>query len=347
MPIDLKIYDTDTLLGVMEELEPMSSYWLDLCFNSSINFDTKYIDFEKITNKRKLAPFVAPSAQGRPLAGKGSQVTRFEPAYVKPKDAVDPARQISRRPGELLRPTPMSPLERYNAAIADIMAQHRDAILRREEWLAAQAIINGTVTIADEDYPERTIDFGRAAGHTITLGSGSRFGDNGVDILAVIEGWRTTVRRAAFGGPTNRLTVGPAVWDVMRKDANVLKQLDTQLRGTTANLNTGIREGADVEYVGKLSGTLDVYVYSDYYQQSNGDAVAFMHEKDIVLTGQNVMGVRCYGAILDQGAQLRPMQMFPKMWDENDPPVTFCMTQSAPLMVPVNPNNTLKARVLG
>ena len=38
--------------------------------------------------------------------------------------------------------------------------------------------------------------------------------------------------------------------------------------------------------------------------------------------------------------------MFPKMWDQEDPSVTFLMTQSAPLPVPVNINNTLRARVV-
>ena len=51
----------------------------------------------------------------------------------------------------------------------------------------------------------------------------------------------------------------------------------------------------------------------------------------------------------DQSLELtafQPLPVFPKMWDEDDPSATILMTQSAPLMVPVNPNNTLRARVL-
>lgn len=343
MPIETKLYDTSTLLGVMEQMEPPSNYWLDLCFPRQMNFDDEFIDFEKLTHLRKLAPFVAPTAQGKPIYSQGSTVTRLKPAYIKPKDAVNPFRQMQRKPGELLTRTPMTPGARYNAVIAEITRQHREAIERRWEWLAAQAVIHGKVTIADEDYPEREVDFQRHNDHTVTLQSDWTTSS---DIVADIEAWRTRVRRAKFGGPTNRLTVGADAWDVMRKNTGLLKLLDTQLRGTDANFRTGVREGLDVEFVGRLSGTLDIYVYSDYYEQDNGDAVSFMSSKDVVLTGPNVQGVRAFGAILDAKANLQPLSIFSKMWESEDPSATYVMSQSSPLMVPVNPNNTLKATVL-
>ena len=58
------------------------------------------------------------------------------------------------------------------------------------------------------------------------------------------------------------------------------------------------------------------------------------------------MGVRCFGAILDEKAGFNAMAVFPKMWSQQDPSATYVMTQSAPLTVPVNPNNSLTAQVL-
>jgi hypothetical protein len=296
---------------------------------------------------RKLAPFVAPTSQGRPIYSEGSNVTRIKPAYIKPKDPVNPNRMIQRRPGELLPgAAAQSPQARFNAVVADIQREHREAIERRWEWMAAQAVLNGTVTLSGENYPERVVDFGRNAENTVTLADGTRWDQDGADIIGNIETWRTQVRRAKFGGPTNRLTVGATAWEWMRKNTALLKQLDTQIRGTDANFVTGIREGLDVEYVGKLSGTLDVYVYSDYYEQEDGTSIPFMDPRDVVLTGPNVNGVRAFGAILDNKANFNALPIFPKMWSEDDPPVVFCMAQSAPLMIPVNPNNTLRARVV-
>lgn len=345
MTINQSLYDTNTLLGVMQRLEPPSNYWLNLCFPSEMTFDDEFIDFEKLSKTRKLAPFVAPSAQGRPIYSQGSTLLRFAPAYVKPKDTVAANRQLRRKPGELLSATPMSPAQRMNAVVADILRDHRDAIDRREEWMAAQAIINGQVTVVDQDYPERVVNFQRAANHTVVLTGGNVWSPTS-DIVGDIETWRTRVRRAVFGGPTNRLTVGTDVWDVMRKNDGLKKLLDTQVRGTDANFRTGIREGMDVEFIGRLSGTLDLYVYSDYYQSDDGTVVPFMSSKDVVLTGPGVQGVRAYGAILDKRAGLKAQRIFSKLWDQEDPSATFVMSQSAPLPVPVNPNCTLKATVL-
>lgn len=344
MTIAHNMYDTATLLGVMREFAPVPSYWRDLFFTSQITFTDEYIDFEKLVEGRKLAPFVAPLNQGRPVYTESSTVTRLKPAYIKAKDVLDPARVIRKRPGELAGNQNVTPLARKNALIADILRTQREAIERRLEWMSARAIIDGQVTISGEGYPERLVNFNRASNHTVTLSGGAVWSTSS-DIIADLNAWRKRVRNAQFGGVTNRLTVGADAWDVMSRNAGIKDQLDTQVRGTKANINTGLRAGENVEYVGDLGG-LDVYVYSDYYQDESGSSVPIMSSKDVVLTGPNVMGVAAYGAILDTGAQLQAYPMYPKQWDEQDPSVTQVMTQSAPLMVPVNPNNTLKATVL-
>ena len=347
MAIEVTLYDTDTLLGVMSQTAPVSNYWLDLCFPRQVNFTDEYIDFEKLVKSRKLAPLVVPTAQGKPSYSEASTVTRLKPAYVKPKDPVNPNRMIQRRPGELLPSSAnRGPASRYNAVVGDIQREHREAIERRWEWLAAQAIIHGKVTLTDDAYPERIVDFGRDPGNTVLLSGDLRWGQADGDIIGNIESWRTKMRRLPFGGAVDRLTVGSDAWEVMRKDPGLLKQLETDVRGTDGNFRTGIREGLEVEYMGRISGTLDVYVYSDYYHDKDGTSKDFMSPKDVVLTGPGVSGVRAFGAILDNTANFQALPIYPKMWSENDPPVVYCMAQSAPLMVPVNPNCTLKATVM-
>lgn len=347
--IETTLYTTSTLLGVMRDPtfpDAPSNYWLDLCFPNQVNFTEEFIDFEKLTSQRKLAPLVVPMAQGKPIYSEASKVSRVKPAYVKPKDAVSLTRVIKRRPGNLTG-APQTPQQRFDAVVADIQREHRDAILRRHEWMAAQAILYGQVVLEDDAYPRDLVDFERSADHSVTLAGATRWGETGVSILGNIETWRTMIRRAKFGGGTNRLTIGAAVWEVMRNDAEIREMLKVDFRPSNNGLalNLGIREGLDVEFVGRLSGTLDVYVYSDYYE-ANGAVVPFMDERDVVLTGPNVQGIRAFGAILDKKAQFQALEIFPKMWEDEDPPVTFIMNQSAPLMVPVNPNNTFRARVI-
>lgn len=347
--IERRIFDTSTLLGVMREIEPPSNYWLNLCFPGTINFTDEYIDLARIEGQRKVAPLVVPTAQGKPIYGRAERTARFKPAYLKPKDPISDSRMIRRVAGmgELLAARPMTPAERYNAIIADVQLEHRDAIMRKWEWMAAQAIQFSKVLLEDDGYPAALVDFGRDAGHDIILGSGARWGDAGVSIMSQIESWQHMVRRASFGGPTNRLTVGTQAWDKLKADAEVRELLNVNFRSNAnVNLNMGIRDGLDVEYVGRLSNSLEVYVYSDYYTDVNGAAVPFMDPRDVVLTGPNVQGMKCFGAILDKKAGFQALPIFPKMWDAEDPSATIIMTQSAPLMVPMNPNNSLRARVV-
>ncbi len=351
MSLANNIYDTSTLLGTMRHMEAPSNYWLNLCFGQTIQFDTEEIDFSKLQENRKIAPLVVPTAQGVPIYSAAEERGSVKPAYVKPKDTVSASRVIRRAAGfgELNSSAPMSPAQRYQAIVADILRQHREAIERRWEWMAAEAIIYGKVTLEDDNYPRKVVDFQRAAGHDVTLTASNFWGDAGVSILGLLEGWKKTMRRAKHGGVSNRLTVGTDAWEVMRADTEIRDLIKTDYRPSQQSgldLSFGVMEGLDVEYVGKLNGTTDVYVYSDYYELPDGTVTDFMNPKDIVLTSPSVGGIRCFGAIQDVQSNFQPLAIFPKMWNQEDPSATFVMSQSAPLMVPLNPNATFRARVV-
>ena len=351
MSLSNNIYDTSTLLGVMRQMEPVSDYWLSLCFPTTVQFDTEEVDFNKIQENRKIAPLVVPTAQGVPIYSAAEERFSLKPAYVKPKDAVSASRVLRRVAGfgELNSSAPMSPQQRYMAIIGDILRQHREAIERRWEWMASEAVQHGTVTLEDDKYPRKVVDFKRDAAHTITLTVGNYWGDSGVSIMGLLESWKTMMRKAKFGGVCNRVTLGTDAWDAMRDDQEIRDLLKTDYNPNQRNgmdLNLGVREGLEVEWVGRLNGTTDVYVYSDYYEDEDGSVVPFMNSKDVVLTSPSIQGVRCFGAIQDVASNFAPLAIFPKMFNEDDPSATFVMSQSAPIMVPLNPNASLKARVL-
>lgn len=345
MAVDNHLYDTRTLLGVMDAQAEVPNYWLTLCFPREVRFTTEEIEFERLSRNRVIAPLVVPTAQGRPIYKRGTKVTRLKPAYVKPKDAVNESEIVARQPGSLLGEAP-SKQQSYDARVADITAEHRKAIERRWEWMASKAILDGAVTLVDNDYPQVVIDFERDTDHTVTLAGADKWDSGTQDIIGDINDWRYMVRQARFGGPVTRMTIGTDAWAAMSADPAVMELLDTTIKGSTTDFNRGPLAGEEIEFLGKLDGALDLYLYRGYYETADGTDVDFMDPRDVVLTGPNVMGVRCFGAILDHKASYQALPIFPKMWDAEDPPVTFIMSQSAPLMVPVNPDATLRARVV-
>lgn len=341
------LYSTATLLDVIRVTPPESSYWLDNFFGRQINFETEEIMFDRVETNRRLAPFVSPVVQGRVMKTEGFETRAFRPAYTKPKHIVDPNRVFTRTAGEAITGS-VSPAQRWNAAVAQNMAEERAAIQRLWNWMAAMATIYGRVTITGEDYPTRVIDFGRDAGLTSILTLTSRWGEADADPLADIA----ALRRLAFeksGSPITRLTMGLEAFDRFYADEKVQALLKGDAVARVSDSTMSAMGGTDVpfEYRGILQGAngqgrIEVYTYAEQYENQAGTSVDYMSTYDVVGTGPGLQGTRCFGAIRDKRAGLQALPLFPKMWDQEDPSLTYTMTQSAPLMVPANTNNSFR-----
>jgi len=347
MPFDL--YSTATLLGVVRVQPVDSSYWLDNFYGRQINFDTEEIMFDRVQGQRRLAPFVSPVVQGRVMRNRGYETRTFRPAYTKPKHIVDPNRVFSRLAGEGITGT-MSADARWNAAVAENLREERNAIQRLWNWMAAMATIHGEVTIAGEDYPTQVVNFGRDAGLTRILTLTARWGEADANPLQDIADLRTLSFQKS-GSPITRLTMGLDAFDRFFANEDVKKLLEGKdvARVSDSSLSALGSPGQPFEYRGILQGAngqgrLEIYTYNEQFEDEAGDSQSFMDSNDVIGTGPGLQGTRCFGAIRDKRAGLQPLAIFPKMWDQEDPSVTYTMTQSAPLMVPGNPNNSFRIK---
>ena len=344
------LYSTAEMMDVLRITPVESSYWLDNYFSRVYLSQSAEIMFDKLTKTRKLAPFVSPVVQGRVMRSEGFETRSFAPAYVKPKHIVDPNRQFTRGVGEGLGGT-STPAQRWNAAVVENLAEERESIQRRENWMAAQALIYGSVTITGEVYPTRVVDFRRNAGLTDILTGTARWGESAADPLADIAALRTLSFQES-GSPITRLTMGLEAFDRFFADDKVEALLKGQEIGNVARTSDSTLSalgspGQPFEFRGVLQGAngqgrLEVYTYNEQYEDEDGNTVAMMSTYDVVGTGPGLQGVRAYGAIRDKRAGLQSLRLFPKMWDQEDPSLTYTMTQSAPLMVPVNIDNSFR-----
>lgn len=337
----IEIQSTRDLLTVVENFPSVPSFWLDTFFGSSHFSNNEYIDFDLIDKGKRLAPFVVPNVQGQPMLQRRESIRSFKPAYLKPKDAVDPQRVLRRRPGEALGGD-MTPAEREDAIIADILADHDEMIRRRWEWMACEAVVKGEVTVEGENYPTRIVQFGRAAANNVVLSGGAQWGESGGDPLANIKAWATQIMRA--GRRAERLIMGLDASAAFFADAKIADMLETR-RGSTARMERYNVSGSPTVYHGDLPGGIEVWTYNDVFEDNDGVEQPFLDPADVVLAGE-VQGVRAFGAIMDRKADWAPLAMFPKMWEQDDPSGLFLMTQSAPLMVPLRPNASLRATVV-
>lgn len=355
-----ELWDTNRFLGVFRDVKVDPLYWLQW-YPNEIRSTDEWIDFEKMPIKgRKLAPFVMPLGRGKPVWEDTGTHFRFKPAYVKVEDQIDPLMPLVRRVGidanMSQMPVQLTPMQRLDLIRAAMFAAHTDSIHRRWNWMAATALRDGQITISGENYPTVTLDFKRAANHTVTLTAGNRFGESGVSIVDFFQLVVDRMATADFGGVPVRATMGGGVWAVMRKDAEFRDHMDVNIRGGNITIERGLVTGDPVFKVGEMSigggsgQTIELWVdNSTYVDPDTGVATRYIGNHQILFTStvDAIMGVRAFGRIIDRAAEYEALPIFPKNWlSAGDVQVEYLTSKSAPLFVPINPNATLLANVI-
>lgn len=328
---------------------PTPPFWLNY-FTRQINFDTPEIMFDKVMgDDRGLAPFCLPTAQGRPQKLDGYGTVSFAPAYVKINDVVNPGMHVERLPGEAPGGT-LSIAQRREAVIAELLRKQRIKFNNRLEWLAARAIIDAEVIIKGEDYPETLVDFRRDAALTEVLVGAAKWDTATGDPMATLKNLRMAVNGIS-GARIVKHVFGAEAWDLFNQRVDVKDLMDTRYGGLETRV-TRMSDGYDgQEYMGRIAGingagAIDVWVdTSKYLDPDTGAEAFFLDQTTVVGVSEQVQGVRCFGAIMDKRAGYRALDFFFKNYDIENPSVEYLLAQSAPLMVPKNPNATFSVKV--
>lgn len=356
----VNLYNTQTLIQVQQRFADLpDGFWRRL-YPRVVTSDREEIMFEALdTPERKLAPFVAPNIQGRVMRGQGFSTRVFAPAYVKPKHVVEPSKALRRTFGEAIGGS-LSQAQRFDAHVANNLRIEREVIERRWDWMAAMATIYGEVTVSGQDYPTQTIMFGRDASLTEILAGAARWNQSNSDPLGDLQ----TKVTAAFNlgnAPITDLVFGTDAWTwfadfALHPDVKAL--LDNTQRGSNSDFSrTGLNQvGSNYQLMGNVGstqgGNFNLWRYQNWYHDVNEEtgeiSVAyFLDSRDVVGYGPALDGIAAFGAIQDADAGfLVEATIFPKQWKNQDPSVIYTMSQSAPLFVPTNPNNSFRLRVI-
>lgn len=318
-------YETETLLGVYKELDPFNPFLLNLLCQQVVLFDDESIAFDKLSSDKKLAPFVSPMVAGKALRAAGGNKYSFTPAYVKPKNFLDPKRVVKRMPGEGIGGQ-LSASERRQAIMIDTMDEQRKKIKRREEWMVAQIIQTGKVIVQGEDYPTSEVDFQRDANLTIDISGGAAAWDQTTaKPNEDLEDWF-----ALMMAPATHLAFGRGAYRKFIQNDRIKELLDTR-RGSDTELEMAPSTQL-ASFKGRLGGSgPECWTYAGYYMDENGTKQLFIPDNGVAIISTGAEGLRAYGAILDGEADYVATEYWPKNWVEKDPGVEQVMTQSAPL----------------
>ena len=160
------VYDTNALIQVVPNLKLSQQFLLDRFFGNVVMSDTEYVSIDVDIGKRRMSPFVSPLVEGKLVEQRRYQTNQFKPAYVKDKRAPDLRKPVRRAIGEQIGGA-MTGAEREAANLEAELTDQLDMLNRRLEWMAASALMFGTVTIVGDGFPSVVVDFGRDSSLTV------------------------------------------------------------------------------------------------------------------------------------------------------------------------------------
>jgi hypothetical protein len=338
-------FTTAALVQVVPNLKRAQKFLLDKFFPNIVESQTEEVDIDVDVGKRRLAPFCSPKVEGKLVESRTYQTNRFKPAYIKDKRAPDLMKPVRRQIGERIGGGDLTPQQRQQVNVAFEMEDQIDMVDRRLEWMAAQALTTGTVTVKGEGFPETVINYGRAPSLTLTLAGAAKWGQAGVSPSSDIEKWAHEILKQSGGVATDIIFTATS-WTHFKNDETVKTAIWYPGNGGSGNtINVGAQIERGAVYKGRW-GNYDLWVYNDWYVDPEDDKeYPMITDGTVVMSGPDLMGTRAFGMIIDPAFNYGPLAYAPKMWLNQDPAQLFLMMQSAPLVIPSRVNASFSARV--
>lgn len=341
----MDIYTPAELLELIDSSYQPTTFLTNTFFPEIQTFETPAISFDRLSGARRLAPFVSPCVEGRPMRRRGFSTESFSPAYIKPKMALTPGSAMTRRPGERLGGS-LSPAQRRDLQLATDLKDQVDAIDNRLEWMAAQALVYGYVDVAGDDYPLVRVDFQRDPSHQLVLAAPNLWSAPTGKPVSNLDAWSTTLA-SNQGGTVSDVILGANTWAPLSTNPEFrdLYKNFQPVGGQLPGLLPSVQDNDQKVYRG-MFGQFRLWSYNATYTDEKGVSQFYIPPDEVVLVAkQTLRGVQAFGAIQDHDS-LAAVKYFPKMWKQDDPSVIYSMTQSAPLLVPRTVNSTFRVKVL-
>lgn len=341
----LGAYETAELVYFVRNAKLAQTFLLDRFFPNIVESDAPEVAIDVDLGKRRLAPFCSPLVEGKPVESRQWQTNLFRPPYIKDLRNPDLLKPVRRFMGERLLGG-MAPAERLEANLEWEIADQVDMINRRMEWMAAQALIGGTITVQGDGYPTPIlIDFQRDPALTFALSGAAQWGQTRVSPSAYITSWAALVLQKSGIAPTEVIFTQSS-WNAFKADVNVLNAVLWDGRAGDSRADLGGRAELGGINMGRW-GQFNLTLYNDWYVDPLTDTEQPMiPDGTVILTGPGLEGTRAFGLIMDPEFNYGPLAFAPKMWVEKNPAQINVLMQSSPLVIPSRVNHALCATVM-
>jgi GNAT superfamily N-acetyltransferase len=342
---NLDFFDTYYMAGMVEEIIPSATFFLDRYFKTGAGdiFDADKVLVEYRDGDRRLAPFVVPRSGDIPIGRRGYEVHEFEPPHILPSRllTIDDLRR--RGFGEALY-SGSTQAERARILQLQDLGDLDKRIVRREEWMAVQTMINNgcTMTAYIDNTTKGEVNdvffYDVTGGNPALYTVADEWDDTNGDFWGDVEAM--CVLLAERGLPATDLIVGPAVGQYILSDETMIKRLDN-MRMEFGHIAPKIT-APGVSWIGRLNFggfELDIFVVRETYTDDGGVSQRYFPDKSAMVTAPD-----CGHIMYAQITQIEPDKQFhtfaakrvPKLVVDEDKDTRKLRLGARPLAAPLH-----------
>lgn len=325
------------------EINPAEQQFLrKTFFREEVYHETDYVEFDIEVSKRRIASYVHPSADAKPVERRGFKTKAVEPAYTKEMKTLTASDLKKRIPGE----DPYHPLSVRDREAYIVGKDNRELdsrINRLEEVMCAEALLTGKVVVKGEGFDEE-VDFGYKPGAHIKVLSGTSVWNNpDSDPLFEMKRFKSEINQRCGKRPT-MMIVGSKVAEVLISHPKIKEMLNILNYKMGEAAPKELPEGVD--FIGKfMPSGLEVYTYEEWYIGQD-DIERPVIPEDVVLIGTPEAECSMHYGLIENMECLTATRRFPWSWKKDNRSHRIMQMESAPMPCIKNPNAFIVAHVL-
>lgn len=352
MPNTVSIYEPRTMMGVIRKLPPVHTFFRSTFFSREKTFVTKSVDMDYKKGARKLAPFVSREIGGKVVPNTGYTTETYTPPFIAPDRVTTIDDILDRQPGESLY-SGRTPAQRAVIQMSEDFTDLREMILRREEWMCAQAMLTGKIVVLGEGVKD-TIDFRFTNLIDISKDAKRKWkGGTVQNKYADLKAWHEKVQKEGFTNCNVCIMASDVVTEFLM-DEQIRKLLDVKNYALAVIKPT--QKENNVTYIGTIHELgLDLYQYNEWYvddwtDPANPVELPMVPAGTLMMASTHAKYSMYYGAIsiLNQKTEKWETvagKYVPDTFIKKRPDRRFLSLQSAPVPVPHEVDSWLVAKV--
>ena len=353
MPNTVSIYEPRTMMGVIRKLPPVHTFFRSTFFSREKTFVTKSVDMDYKKGARKLAPFVSREIGGKVVPNTGYTTETYTPPFIAPDRVTTIDDILDRQPGESLY-SGRTPAQRAVIQMSEDFTDLREMILRREEWMCAQAMLTGKIVVLGEGVKD-TIDFRFTNLIDISKDAKRKWkGGTVQNKYADLKAWHEKVQKEGFTNCNVCIMASDVVTEFL-VDEQIQKLLDVKNYALAVIKPT--QKENNVTYIGTIHELgLDLYQYNEWYvddwtDPANPVELPMVPAGTLMMASTHAKYSMYYGAIsiLNQRTEKWETvagKYVPDTFIKKRPDRRFLSLQSAPVPVPHEVDSWITVKVM-